>query len=180
MYERRYHGEVERLRRPERIELLEIDRVVDLTLAEIHAHNVLDVGTGSGIFAEAFANKGLHVTGIDPNPDMLNAAQEFAPCTVFLQGTVEKIPGANKSFDIVFLGHVLHESNDLLKALQESKRCAKYRVVILEWPYRQDESGPPLEHRLKTEEVLTAATTIGFSQMEIIILHHMVLFRFTI
>jgi ubiquinone/menaquinone biosynthesis C-methylase UbiE len=180
MHERRYHGEVERLRLPERVELLEVERVIDLALANNHVCNVLDVGTGSGIFAEAFANKGLHVTGIDPNPDMLKTAHEFVPHGTFQHGTIEDVPFPDKTFDLVFLGHVLHESDDLIKALTESKRCAKNRVVILEWPYQQDESGPPLEHRLKTEEVLAAATAIGFSHMETINLRHMVLFRLTI
>jgi ubiquinone/menaquinone biosynthesis C-methylase UbiE len=180
MHERRYTAEIERLRSPQRVELLEVERVVDLALAGINAQNVLDVGTGSGIFAEAFANKGLRVTGIDPNADMLDAAQGFVPGGIFHQGTIEDIPLADKSFDLVFLGHVLHESDDLLTALTESKRCAKHRVAVLEWPYKQEESGPPIEHRLKTEDILTTAKTIGFSQMETIQLHHHVLFRFTI
>jgi len=179
MHERRYTATIERLRLPQRVELLEIDRVVDLVLADLDVKSVLDVGTGSGIFAEAFAKKGIAVTGIDPNPDMLEAAKSFVPTGKFLKGTVEVIPVQNKAFDLVFLGHVLHESDDILKALSESKRCATYRVAILEWPYKKEESGPPLEHRLKTEDILAAATTTGFSQMETIQLQHMTLFRLT-
>jgi len=110
---------------------------------------------------------------------MLEAAKSFVPTGKFLKGTVEVIPVQNKAFDLVFLGHVLHESDDILKALSESKRCATYRVAILEWPYKKEESGPPLEHRLKTEDILAAATTTGFSQMETIQLQHMTLFRLT-
>jgi len=105
MHERRFNGEVERLRAPQRLALLEVDRVVDLCLKSIKAKNVLDVGTGSGIFAEAFSKRGMNVTGIDPNPEMLKAAKEFAPVGTFLQGTVEEIPLDDKSFDIIFLGH---------------------------------------------------------------------------
>jgi ubiquinone/menaquinone biosynthesis C-methylase UbiE len=180
MHERRYTADIERLRAPQRVALLEVVRVVDLALEGIDVQNVLDVGTGSGIFAEVFVNKGLQVTGIDPTLDMLKAAQEFVPGGIFHQGTVEEIPLANKSLDLVFLGHVLHESDDILKALSESKRCAKFRVVVLEWPYIQEESGPPLEHRLKSEDVLAAAEKIKFSQVETIQLHHMVLFRLTV
>ena len=122
----------------------------------------------------------MHVTGIDPNPEMLSAAKVFAPAGTFLHGTAEAIPLENKSFDLVFLGHVLHESDNIIKALSETKRVAKRKVFILEWPYKQDESGPPLEHRLQTEEVLMAANQVGFSQIETIQLHHMVLFRLSI
>ena len=92
MHERRYKGEIERLRAPQRLELLEVDRVVDLCLESVHVMTVLDVGTGSGIFAEAFSKRGISVTGIDPNPEMLKAAEEFVRAGTFLEGTVEKIP----------------------------------------------------------------------------------------
>jgi len=180
MHERRFHGEVERLRAPQRFALLEVERVVDLCLEGIQAMTVLDVGTGSGIFAEAFSKRGIELTGIDPNPEMLKAAQEFVPTGTFLQGTIEGIPSKGKSFDLVFLGHVLHESDNLISALSESKRVARQRVCILEWPYKQEEGGPPLEHRLKTEEILAAAKQVGFSSVETIQLQHMVFFRFTV
>jgi ubiquinone/menaquinone biosynthesis C-methylase UbiE len=143
MHERRFNGEIERLRAPQRLALLEVDRVVNLCLEGIHVNSVLDVGTGSGIFAEAFSNKGKSVTGIDPNPEMLKAAKEFVPTGTLLLGTVEEIPLEDKSFDLVFLGHVLHESDDSIKALSESKRVAKKIICILEWPYKQEESGHP-------------------------------------
>jgi ubiquinone/menaquinone biosynthesis C-methylase UbiE len=180
MHERRFNGEVERLRAPQRLALLEVDRVVDLCLEDTQIMNVLDVGTGSGIFAEAFSKRGMKGSGIDPNPEMLKAAKEFAPTGIFFNGTVEKMPFKNKSFDLVFLGHVLHESDDLTKALSESQRVTKKKVCTLEWPYKQEGSGPPLEHRLKTEEVLAAAEHAGFSSVETIQLQHMVLFIFTI
>lgn len=180
MHERRFNGEVERLRAPQRVALLEVDRVVDLCLEGIHVNNVLDVGSGSGIFAEAFSNRGINVTGIDPNPEMLKAAKEFVPSGTFLHGTVEQIPSEDISFDLVFLGHVLHESDDIIKALSESKRVAKQKVCVVEWPYKQEESGPPLEHRLKIEEIIVAAKEVGFSSVDTVHLRHMVLFRFIV
>ena len=180
MHERRFNGEVERLRAPQRVALLEVDRVVDLSLEGIQATNVLDVGTGSGIFAEAFSKRGMNATGIDPNPEMLKAAKEFVTAGKFQQGIIEEIPFKDKSFDLVFLGHVLHESDNIVKALSESKRVAKQKVCVLEWPYKQEESGPPLEHRLKIEEILTAAKQVGFSFEETIQLQPMVLFRLTL
>jgi len=180
MHEKRFSGEVERLRNPDRVELLEVARVITSTLEGIRAQSVLDVGTGSGIFAEAFARNGMAVTGIDPNSDMLKAAQEFVPPGTFRYGTVENIPFPDKSFDLVFLGHVLHESDDLVKALTESRRCAKQRVAILEWPYIEEVSGPPLEHRLRNENILAGAKQVGFSRIDTIQMNHMVLFKFTI
>ncbi len=180
MHERRFKGEVERLRAPERIQRIEVDRVVNLCLEGVRADSVLDVGTGSAIFAEAFLPWVKNVTGIDPNPEMLTAAKTFVPKGTFLHGTVEDIPLKDKSFDIVFMGLVLHESDDIMKALSESERVARQKVCILEWPYKQEESGPPLEHRLTTKEISEAATHAGFSSLATFELQHMVLHRFTV
>jgi ubiquinone/menaquinone biosynthesis C-methylase UbiE len=180
MHERRFQGDIDRLRTPERVALLEVDRVVDLCLEDVEVDTVLDVGTGSGIFAEAFSGRGKRVTGIDPNPAMLEAAGTFVPSGEFLHGTIEAIPLSEASFDVVFLGHVLHESDDLARALAETRRVAKKRVCVLEWPHKAEESGPPLEHRLTTDQVVLAAKGSGFSRIETIGMQHMVFFRLTV
>ena len=48
MHEKRFDGKVERLRSPERVQRLEVDRVVDLCLEGDEIRDVLDVGTGWG------------------------------------------------------------------------------------------------------------------------------------
>ncbi len=77
MNERRYAAAVEQLRAPQRVALLEIERVADLLLGDITAHTALDVGTGSGMFAEEFARRGLNVAGVDINPEMVEAARQY-------------------------------------------------------------------------------------------------------
>jgi ubiquinone/menaquinone biosynthesis C-methylase UbiE len=180
MHERRYNGEISRLRSPQRIGLLEVERVVDLCLEGTAVCSVLDVGTGSGVFAEKFSEKGIDVGGIDPDVGMLEAAKDYVSKGTFKQGIAEKIPFDDKTFDLVFLGHVLHETDDIATAIGEAKRCAKKRVAVLEWPYIEEESGPPLEHRLRTEDILSAAAGAGFHHTEALQLKHMLLFRFTI
>ncbi len=109
---------------------------------------VLDVGTGTGLFAEAFARRGLQVSGIDANPEMLLAARDFVPTGDFQEGVAEVLPYPDSSFDLAFLGVVLHEADNTEKALREALRVSRQRVGILEWPYREQTFGPPLEHRL--------------------------------
>jgi 2-polyprenyl-3-methyl-5-hydroxy-6-metoxy-1,4-benzoquinol methylase len=79
MHDHRYHGTPDRLRSSKRIALLEIKRVIDLSLAGLTAKNILDVGTGTGLFAEAFIAQNLEVFGIDPNPQMLRTARQSLP-----------------------------------------------------------------------------------------------------
>ncbi len=179
--QRRYGGEIERLRSPERLALLEVDRVVGLALAGLtEPGSMLDIGTGSAIFAEAFAAKGLRVAGIDLREDMLAAARDFVPSGDFRLAHMEKLPFDDGQFDFSFLGFVLHEADDLLTALKEAKRVAKQRVVVLEWPHEEQEYGPPMEHRLTDERIRTAADQAGFTAIDGQRLAHMAFYRLAI
>ncbi len=180
MHERRYNAEIDRLRSPERTERLEVPRVIDLCLEGAHMHTVLDVGTGSGLFAEGFAKEGVAVTGIDAKLEMIEVSRKLVPEAEFEQATVESIPFADKSFDLVFLGFVLHEADDAEQALRECKRCAKHRVSVLEWAYREEDFGPPLEHRLRSEDLLSMANKLGFKSTAVITLKRLLLYQFQV
>jgi len=176
MHDRRFEGQIERLRAPQRVALLEVARVVDLCLAGISVQRVLDVGTGSGIFAEAFAARGLAVSGVDVNPAMLPVARGFVPGGEFQAAPAEALPFGDGTFDLVFLGHVLHETDDAVQALAEARRVATARVAVLEWPYLDEAQGPPLAHRLSPERVAALALAAGFGGVRQPALNHMALF----
>ena len=91
---------------------------------------------------------------------------------------MESLPWPDRSFDLVFLGHVLHEADDVVAALREARRTAKSRVAALEWPYRTEEHGPPLAHRLTTGRVEDAARAAGITCIDHRPLAHMVLYLF--
>lgn len=177
MHEKRFNREIERLRDPDRIARMEVSRVVDLVLEGLNnPQNVLDVGTGSGLFAENFANKGLKIIGLDANADMIPAAQEFVPSGEFRIGVAEKMPFEDNSFDIVFMGLLLHEVDDLFAALSEAFRVATQRLGVLEWAYEEQPFGPPLEHRLPFDKIESAAKQAGFKSIQEIRLVNMVLY----
>ncbi len=167
---------VERLRDPERLALLGIDRVVALCLQDLEIGTVLDIGTGSGVFAEAFARLGYEVTGIDFQETMLEAAGKHVPGAHFEVASAEDLPFADRSFGLCFMGLFLHEADRPLQALQEAHRVCVRRTSILEWPYAEQDIGPPLKHRLETETVLRLATASGFSGARTVPLDHHVLF----
>jgi ubiquinone/menaquinone biosynthesis C-methylase UbiE len=179
-HERRFHGTADRLRAADRIARLDLPRVVELSLAGPTAMSLLDVGTGTGVFAEAFVAAGLAVTGIDTNADLLAVARGFAPTAQFTEAPAEQIPFPNGSFDLVFLGHVLHEADDPVAALQEARRVMRQRVAILEWPYRDEPHGPPLAHRLSPATVADLAARAGFQSVEALQLEHMDFYRLTL
>lgn len=176
MNNRRFAGEIERLRDPARVARLEIDRVVGLCLAGISAKTMLDIGTGSGLFAEAFARRGLRVAGVDLRDDMLEAARGFVPTGDFRQAHMESLPYADKSFDLLFMGVVLHEADDLVGALNEARRVAVQRLAVLEWNYVEQDFGPPLDHRLPIERVQGAAQTAQYASFAYHPLAHLSLY----
>ena len=171
-HERRFQGNADRLRSPERIERLEVRNVVTMSLQGLAAASVLDVGTGTGLFAEAFAAAGAAVTGIDTNVDLLALARQHVPAGEFREALAEMLPFAAGSFDLVFFGVVLHETDDPLAALMEARRVARQRVAVLEWPYRDEPHGPPLAHRLSPERINDLASRAGFSTVQRLQLTH--------
>ncbi len=180
MNEKIFEGDIERLRAPERVKLLEVERVVHLCLDGRKSGSVLDVGTGTGLFAETFASHGMEVSGIDANPEMLASARKFAPQGDFRVGSAEALPYPDASFDMVFLGLVLHESDEPLQALKEARRVARQEVCILEWAHRSEEFGPPLAHRVKPEDLKQMAETAGFSNLETLPLMKLMFYRLKI
>jgi SAM-dependent methyltransferase len=180
LHEKLYDGGIERLRTPESVARLEVERVVALCLEAADFISVLDVGVGSGLFAEAFVQHGLEVAGVDVNPEMIVAAEQFVPKGDFRESTAEALPYPDASFDLVFFGLVLHESDDPLKVLQEARRVSRQRICILDWPYQEGEFGPPLAYRLNPTEIADLARQTGFTHLEIIPLPHLVLYRLTV
>lgn len=172
--------DIKKLRSPERLALLEVDRVIDICIDDITPVLVLDVGTGSGVFAEGFAAQAIQVTGIDTNPKMLEEAQKHVEQGFFQPANAEAIPHPEEAFEVVFLGLVLHEVNNPLKALKEAKRLASMRVCVLEWPYKEEQVGPPLANRIKQEDFEKMAAQAGFKSVEVFPLKHLVLYRMDI
>jgi ubiquinone/menaquinone biosynthesis C-methylase UbiE len=162
MNEKLFAGDLARLRTPERVARLEVARVVDLCLEGADVQTVLDVGTGSGLFAEAFAQRGLAVAGVDTKAEMVEAARTYVPAGRFQEAPAEALPYPNAAFDLVFMGLVLHESDEPLRVLGEARRVTRQQVVVLEWAYREESFGPPLAHRVAPEALAQWVQQAGF------------------
>lgn len=168
MNEKRFTGDVARLRNPERRARMQVERVVGYCLANLPLESVLDVGSGTGLFAEAFAQKGLSVAGVDCNTEFLEVAKTMVPKGEFKVAVAEELPFAEGQFDMVFMGHLLHETDDPEKAVREAFRVSRKRLAILEWPYCQQEIGPPLDHRIALEDIKEYGFAAGFTLCDVI------------
>jgi ubiquinone/menaquinone biosynthesis C-methylase UbiE len=177
MHEKRFEGDISRLRNPDRIARLEVDRVIAICMEDTQIKSVLDIGTGTGVFAEGFTRYKISVCGVDVNPEMLPAARTYAPTANFCRTEAEMLPFLNASFDLIFMGLLLHESDEQIKVLKEARRVAHMQVGILEWAYRQEDIGAPLIHRLAPETLEKLAEEAGFKKLEVFPLTTLVLYQ---
>jgi ubiquinone/menaquinone biosynthesis C-methylase UbiE len=176
MNERVYSREIEQLRSPERREKLEAEKIADL-IANESINSLIDIGTGSGLFAEEFSKRNIKVIGIDSNSDMIEAAKSLVPGVEFHVASAEALPFDDKTFDTAFMGVVFHEVDDYMKTLQEARRVSVKAVYILEWKYINEDFGPPLEHRLSREFIEQQAVNAGFTKVEVNELKNLVLYK---
>lgn len=179
MHERRYQNDVNELRNSERIKRLGLEKIIRLSLREApRIKTLLDIGTGSGLFAEQFADKNIKVTGLDVNPKMLKAARKYLPNSIFHIGIAENLPYPKNTFDSAFMGYLLHETDDHLVAMKEAYRVVRYRLTVLEWPDIDQANGPPSDHRLSHDQIKDFANQAGFSHFKKFSLASAVLYNF--
>jgi ubiquinone/menaquinone biosynthesis C-methylase UbiE len=174
MNDRRFSGSIEKLRNPERASRMQVDRVVNYCFAGCDITEVLDVGTGTGLFAEAFMNRGCRVSAVDCNDNCLQVAAELVAGVSFSNAVAEDLPFADASFDLVFMSHVLHETDDALLAMREAFRVTRRRLAVLEWPYCEQLIGPPLDHRMRAATIKSLGEQAGFvlcDQIQLKVMH---------
>ena len=172
-----YDEKITKLRRTARIAQLEVERVVGLCLETSRITDLLDVGTGSGLFAEAFALRGVKVFGLDPDPDMIRAARCLVPAVSFHVAAAEALPFAERAVDACFMGMVLHETADPDRSLLEARRVARNLVAVLEWPPAMPTDPPPPARRFDYEEIDRVGRRTGFRDISLFPLTDMVLYR---
>ena len=101
---------------------------VEMLLANIQGHSVLDVACGSGWFSRQLMQRGFLVTGADILPPE-NALTDDNPH--FQTADITRLPFPDKSFDTVICAHTLEHVRDIQKALSEIRRVCRKRLIVV-------------------------------------------------
>ncbi len=133
---------------------------------------VLDVGAGTGYWTlplSKLVGPEGRVMAVDVEPlmvdDLRRLVQERGLTNVeVVQSDELHIPLEDGIADVALLGFVLHEPPDPVAFLQEVARLLKPggRVAILEWQKWETEVGPPIEHRISTDEARDLLEAAGY------------------
>ncbi|AKB79501.1 2-heptaprenyl-1,4-naphthoquinone methyltransferase [Methanosarcina horonobensis HB-1 = JCM 15518] len=119
------------------------DRVVSLTNAQEGA-KILDVATGTGKQAFAFAEKGYETVGIDLSNAMLNVAKKKSKFknARFEVADATNLPFEDNSFDVSCVSFALHDMPLSIrkKVLREMVRVTRTKGIIVVADYGLPES----------------------------------------
>lgn len=168
---------IAKLRRPDRVAELEVERVVPGTLEGVRGVRLLDIGSGSGLFAQAFRAAGADVVAVDSDPDMLMAARSFLPELPAVVASADALPFSSASVDRAFMGMVLHEVRNPLQGLIEMHRVVRSVAVVLEWPPPNPGDPAPPARRFSPRKLQELAARAGFRRCDVLPLTHMILYR---
>jgi len=98
--------------------------------------SVMDLATGTGILAAAFAERGHPTTGIDFAANLLNRARRKYPAVTFREMDLVELDGIrDRSFGIVSMGYFLHgvDAEFRKEVLAAAARIASDNVVVFDY-----------------------------------------------
>lgn len=94
------------------------------------ASTLLDVGCGTGHFSRRFATPGLQVTGLDPDLQTIDYARQQDGSISYLEGSAEKLPFADGSFDYCTAVTSLCFVDQMDTAISEMWRVSRKAIVL--------------------------------------------------
>jgi ubiquinone/menaquinone biosynthesis C-methylase UbiE len=104
----------------------------------VRGQRVLDVACGTGVLARsALARVGAAgtVTGVDPDPGMLEVARRIEPSITWLRGVAESLELADASFDVVVSQFGMMYFTDRVRAIREMARVLEtgHNLAVAVW-----------------------------------------------
>lgn len=105
-----------------------------------------DIGSGTGISAELFLQKGYTVLGVEPNKEMREKSEELLkdyPAFNAVDGTAEHTTLEKHCIDVIIAGQAFHWFNPETTRAEFQRILKKEGYVVLVWNERM--TGSPFE-----------------------------------
>lgn len=104
--------------------------------------DVVEVGSGTGMFSEALVRHGgaRRVLGVEPSPEMLGRARFLHPDAriEYVEGSAQEIPAPDAAFDLLLLSRVIHHVPDRRACAREAARVLRADgVVVIRTTFRE-------------------------------------------
>jgi len=147
-----------KLESDERRERMNPGKLLD-ALGLTGSERLLDIGCGTGFFAEALAPACGELVGVDRSEQMLamfRGKPGFDALTnvTLRHAMADALPVEDGTVDVAFHVCLLHEVPDVPAFHAEIMRALRRggRLVAIDWHARETEGGPPLDHRIPEEQ----------------------------
>jgi len=166
---------IDRLNNPKRLEILDLQKVIshfklegDITL--------VDIGTGAGIFTEAFLKLllGARCYALDIRNEAVewirNNREAYKTGRLIPRLMEEsRIPLEDNIADFLFMITLHHELEEPVELMKECKRILKPGGKLLAADWRKDDmdtGGAPNHHRIEPELAMSHLETAGFAGID--------------
>jgi 2-polyprenyl-6-hydroxyphenyl methylase/3-demethylubiquinone-9 3-methyltransferase len=102
--------------------------------APLEGLSILDIGCGAGLLSEPLARLGARVTGLDPAPSAIVAAEAHAEATgaelTYRVGTVEELAAEGARFDVVLAMEVVEHVENVPDFIETAASLVKPEGVL--------------------------------------------------
>lgn len=157
---------------PRRLELLDLQAVCDYFSLDKDI-SLVDIGTGTGLFAEAFLKllpeaKCYALDIRQEAVDWIKGNREICKSGRLIPLLMQesKTPLDDNIADFVFMITLHHELEEPIKLMKECRRILKSggKLLIADWK-KDAEDGPPKHHRITPESAISDLEAAGFADI---------------